>query len=864
MIKIKRLVKDLFRKIKSTRFTPQLILKAVRLGAFAALGFLIVLIGAFFVYANDLPDPSRINSRNVTESSKIYDRNGALLYEIHGEVKRTLIEFDQIPDRVKQATIAIEDKKFYDHKGINLRGVARALFRDLTQGKSEGGSSITQQLVKNALLSPEKKLSRKFKEIILTVRIEQSLEKNDILKLYLNEIPYGQNAYGIEAAAQTYFGKPARDLSVAESAYLAALPQRPSYLNPYGSHRDVLDRRKNHVLQSMAELKFITPEEAAKAQKEEVQFKPARTGIEAPHFVMYIQEILEDQYGAAALEEGGFKVTTTLDLEMQKMAEEAITDNTSRLTQYGATNAGLVAIDPKTGEILAMVGSRDFFDEENDGQVNIAIRDRQPGSSIKPYVYAAAFEEGMGPATLFMDVHTVFGQTNGEPYIPRNYSGKEYGPVSIRKALAGSLNITAVKALQLVGVRDAIKFMKKVGMTSELSPDDCGLSLVLGGCEIKLLDHTAGFAVFANNGIKHETEAILKIENSKNEIVYEAKEDQGEQVVNPEISYLISDVLSDNEARAYIFGSNNYLTLPGRPVAAKTGTTQNWRDAWTVGYTPQLAAGVWAGNMNGKLMKVGADGSIVAGPIWNSFMRKAHANKEVESFKRPDGIAEVAVDSVSGLLPTSATIAANSPTKIEKFASSVVPSEGDNVHRLIKINKNNGLLATTKTPPEYIETRLYTVFHSERPEDPDWENPVRRWARDAGFLYPPTEKDGDGEVLPEDNTIQYTTNDNSVIPASVGAMYIASPKNGSIIKNKTNITLILEESINTDGIKIYLRNNEGQAAAINGETTITQSGDNTTYILSWKVPSEFATGNYTLFAASQNGEKSNFVNLKLE
>src|SRR3989344_3070923 len=857
-----------FRRIlrKIRKPSPRQLLKMIRIGAILFAPCIVFLVGLFFVYANDLPDPSKINSRDVVESTKIFDRNNELLYEIHGEVKRTLIGFDEMPEHVKQATVAVEDADFYEHRGINFRGLLRALFRDITQGKTEGGSSITQQLVKNALLSGEKTLVRKFKELVLTIQIEQHLSKDDILKLYLNEIPYGQNAYGIEAASQTYFNKSARNLTLAESAYLAALPQRPSYFNPFGSHLDDLEIRKNYALQRMSDLGYITAAERDAAQKEEVKFNPSRTGIKAPHFVIYIQELLEEHYGKAALEEGGFKVTTTLDYELQKMAEESVSEGAPKFERYGATNAGLVAVDPSSGDILAMVGSKDFFDEENQGQVNIALRERQPGSSFKPYAYATAFAQGLNPATMLMDVRTVFGTVNGQPYAPQNYTGDEFGPLSMRRTLAGSLNIPAVKTVYLAGVKEVINTARDMGITTELSASTFGLSLVLGGCEIKLLDHTAAFGVLANGGIKHETKAILKIEDAKDDVVFEVKDEkEGKRVLNEEVAYLISDVLSDDSARAYIFGAGGQLTLSGRPVAAKTGTTQNWRDGWAMGYTPQLAAGVWVGNMSGKVMNPGADGSVVAAPIWNSFMRKAHADKPILQFKRPEGIIEVEVDALSGKLPTEATYLSGSGTKIEKFASFAPPAEYDNIHQLIKINSNNGLLATTDTPPEFVESKLYTVFRSERPEDSDWETPVKNWVINHGYSYPPTQKDGNGELLSPESDEPEADNDAEKISFNPSeSLFISRPESGDAVSGTMRITIEATGPIPIDDINIYLRDSQGVSTKIEGEGTVQQSSNITTLNISWRPTPSTSDGNYTLFASTPQGLRSNFVNISLK
>ncbi len=715
----------------------------------------------FFLVSLSLPNPNKLSARVVPQSTKIYARDGTtLLYEIHGEAKRTLVELSDIPDYMKEATIAIEDKDFYKNNGVDVTGIFRAVFKNLTSGDltGQGGSTITQQFVKNAILTNEKTLTRKVKEAVLAVQIEQKFSKDEILKLYLNEIPYGQNAYGVEAAAQTYFNKHAKDVTLAEAAYLAAIPQAPSFYSPLGSHKDRLDARKDLVLEEMEKQGYITREEKEAAQAEKVVFNKIKNAIKAPHFVLYVQELLAAEYGEKTLEEGGLNVVTSLDWRLQEIAEKAVVDGVARNEKrWGAENASLVAIDPKTGQILAMVGSRDYFDDAHDGQVNVAIRERQPGSSFKPYVYATAFKEGMSPATMLMDVRMSFGTYGGKDYSPANYDGASHGATSIRKALAGSLNVPAVKTLYLTGVQDAIDTAKDLGISSPLDTDRCGLSLVLGGCEVTLLDHVSAMGVFANMGVKHDHTPILKISDSKGKVLEEYK-DAGREALHPQVAYEIVDIMTDNNARTYVFGSRSPLILPDRPVGAKTGTTQSWKDGWTLGYTPSLVAGVWTGNNKGELMKSGADGVLVAAPIWNQFMREATKGTPVEQFKEPAGMQHLYVDSVSGKLPTEYTPS----TKQEIFASNSVPNRYDDVHVAVKINRLNGKLANEQTPPELVEVRTYTVFHSEQPDKPNWEGPVQAWAKAAGYTYPPTEQD-DGSVNPEfsSTTVAFLTPQNN-------------------------------------------------------------------------------------------------------
>lgn len=696
-------------------------------------GFSSFILLLFAWFAKDLPSPNKINSRLLAESTKIFDRNGNLIYEIHGDKNRTLISFEEMPKYIKDATVAIEDKEFYKHKGFSFRGIARA-FTGVIEGKNRGGgSTITQQFVKNALLTSERTYSRKIKELILSTEIEIVYSKNDILKMYLNEIPYGSNAYGIEAASKTYFGKSAKDLTLAESATLAAMPKAPTYYSPYGSHKDQLLARKDLVLDKMAEQNLISEEEAEKAKEEKLAFTKRQESITYPHFVMYVKEKLVEKYGEKLVEEGGLRVTTTIDPEKQKLAEDIISNKAPQLVKkYGASNASLVSVDPKTGQILAMVGSVDYFNEAIDGNVNVAIRDRQPGSSFKPFAYATAWKKDKyGPGTPMFDLRTDFGGT--PPYKPENYDGREHGLQTMRSSLAQSLNIPSVKALYMAGVKETIDTAHDMGITTlNQDPSHYGLSLVLGGGEVKLLDMTSSFGVFANKGEKKDVTPILKVENSKGKILEEYKDKKGKQVLDPQIAYLTSSVLSDNSARAPIFGSNSPLTFgKSRPVAAKTGTTQEWRDAWTIGYTPSLVTGVWAGNNDNSVMKKGADGVYVAAPLWNEFMTKALAGTPVEQFEKPQGIKKVTLDKVTGkkTMEGSETVTDEFPSwyKLEKASSG----------KGYKINKVDGKLATEDCPPEAVETIYSPQVQAEIPPKdpayPRWIKPIAAWAKSHGF-----------------------------------------------------------------------------------------------------------------------------------
>lgn len=613
--------------------------KQIVWGAVLAAGaFFLVSSATVLWWSKDLPDPQNIDERRVSESTKIFDSTGThLLYEI-GDVHRTRVSLSGISSHIVNATLAAEDDQFYEHHGLDFRGILRGtILKPLTGQRAQGGSTITQQLIKNAILTPERTLRRKVKEAVLALELEQRFSKDQILEMYLNDIPYGSLAYGVEAASQQFFGVPAKDVSLAQAATLAALPQAPSYYSPYGSHFEDLKARQEYILGRMRDLNMITAEQAEQAKQEPLDFLPPRESIRAPHFVFYVKELLESQYGERVVEQGGLKVTTTLDMRLQTIAEETLKTNQERLKKLGASNASLVALDPRSGNIVSMVGSIDYFNEEIDGNVNVAIRHRSPGSSIKPFVYAAAFERGYTPDTILVDAETDFGQG----YKPKNYNLKEHGPVTMRQALANSLNIPAVQTLYLADVKRATDLAQKMGMTSLTDPDRYGLSLVLGGGEVRLVDEVSAYGVFANDGTRFPHQAILKVEATGGEVLFDASENPapGEEVLDPQVARLVTSILSDNNARAMVFGTNTPLQLGARPVAAKTGTTQEFRDGWTMGYTPSLAAGVWVGNNDNSPMGSRSDGVVVAGPIWNSFMRQALKDTPIENFVAPAPIA---------------------------------------------------------------------------------------------------------------------------------------------------------------------------------------------------------------------------------
>lgn len=592
-----------------------------------------------------VPTSESIRERRVSESTKIYDRTGQiLLYDTGGSVRRSTVPLDQISRNIKNATIAIEDKDFYTHNGVKPTSFIRAAIVNLlTLDFTQGGSTITQQVVKNSMLTSEKLISRKIKEWVLAIKLEKVASKDEILSMYLNEIPYGGVIYGVEEASETFFGKKASDVTLAEAAYLAALPKAPSYYSPYGEHKDKLDERKNLVLKEMLQNGFITQEEHDAAKKEKVMFLPkSDSSIKAPHFVFYVIDYIKKKYGEEAITSGGLRVTTTLNYELQAMGEKIAYDYAiENVSKFNAENAAIVAIDPKTGEILTMIGSRDYSDKKIDGAYNVTTAERQPGSTFKPFVYAEAFMKGYTPDTVLFDVKTQFStncayndlSSGNGCYSPDDYDGFYRGPVTLRSALAQSLNIPSVKVLYLAGLNESIRLARDMGIQSLSEKGDYGLTLVLGGGEVTPLEMTSAYGVFANNGVKTNISPILEIKDKSGEVI-EKHESNPTQVLDKEIALKISDVLSDNDARAPSFGQTSALYFPTKDVAVKTGTTNDYRDAWIIGYTPNIAVGAWAGNNDNSPMQKKVAGFIVA-PMWRAFMDQALAKLPDERFEAP-------------------------------------------------------------------------------------------------------------------------------------------------------------------------------------------------------------------------------------
>lgn len=700
---------------------------AIASAAAVALFFAALAVGAVLYtrVARNLPPVEELRARSATFlSTKIYDRTGGLLYEIFDPYggKRTVVPLGQISPHLINATIATEDANFYRHPGFDPLSVLRALWYDVTERRIvSGGSTITQQLVKTLFLTPEVSLKRKITEAVLAAEITRRYSKDEILEIYLNEINYGNLAYGIEAAAETYFGKTAAALDLAESAFLAGLPQAPALYDPH-AHFDAAKKRQRVVLQLMVEQGYITNAEAEAAAQQPLNLVPPRYGSEAPHFVAYVREVLEQKYGTEVLYRGGFQVYTTLDPRLQALAQRAVSEHIAQVRESNhATNGALVAVDVHTGEILAMVGSADFNDKSIDGQVNVALRPRQPGSSIKPITYLTAFEMGWTPATVILDMETEFPDGANPPYKPHNYDNKEHGPVTVRTALANSYNIPAVKALQFVGLKNMLETAHRLGITS-LNRPDYGLSLTLGGGDVTLLEMVGAYQALANGGVRLPPTPIRRILDSQGHVIESLDANRGQQVVSPQHAYLITSILSDNKARLPAFGPGNLLEI-GRPAAVKTGTTDDYRDGWTIGYTPDLAVGVWVGNSDNTPMKR-LPGVRAAGPIWNRFMKEALEGVPPKDFIRPPGIVTAEICTVSGSAPSEVCPARGT----EVFVAGTEPTDpSKDVHQLVRICTVSGQRAAEFCPPNAVEERYFEV----------WPEEFRPWVEKNNIPQPP-------------------------------------------------------------------------------------------------------------------------------
>ena len=728
----------------------------------AVAALLVLLAGVFSVgilfawYAKDLPRPDKV-VRSEGLSTVVLDRNGEKLYDIFEDENRIPVKWEDVPEHLKHATVAIEDKDFYKHQGLSTLGIIRALVRIIVFRDVQGGSTLTQQLVKNVLLSQERTLPRKMKEAILAIQIERKYTKDEILRMYLNESPYGGTAVGVEAASEYYFGKPVKELTLVESVVLAGLPQAPSRLSPFGNDPKAYIGRSQEVLRRMREDGYITPLAETDTRKAlpSVQFASGQSGLRAPHFVAYVKELLVEKFGTERVDAGGMTVTTTLDWKLQEKAQQIVSEEVDKAKRLQVSNGAAVVIDPKTGEILAMVGSKDYAATDSGGfKYNVVTQGlRQPGSAIKPITYAAAFKKGYTASTLLMDVDTKYpsGDTAKPEYNPKNYDSKFRGPMQLRFALANSINVVAVKVSALVGIRDILNLAFDMGIDSleptQATMNRVGLSLTLGGGEVTLLELSRAFGVFATGGELHETVAILKVEDSKGKVLFEHKSANGKSVLSTEIAYLISNILSDNQARQEIFGLRSHLVIGGKTVAAKTGTTDDKRDNWTVGYTPSVVVGTWVGNNDNSPMHPSlASGVTGAAPIWNRIIREALAGKSDEPFTRPPSIIEIDIDAFGGGLPVD-----GSATRKEIFIQGTEPTGPAGVYQEIKVSKSdpNKLANSVQIAKLEYDTKKFVVFKEADPVSTDgknrWQEAIDAWVAAQGDskYHPPTEVSGD-------------------------------------------------------------------------------------------------------------------------
>lgn len=676
-----------------------------------------------------IPLPTKLSSPDIPVSTKLFDRNGKLIYEIFTDKRRTPVKITELPLYIKEATIAIEDKDFYKHRGFSFSGILRSIYKIIFERKLEGGSTITQQLVKNALLSPERTVRRKLREFFLTMFVEGIYTKDQILEMYLNQIPYGGTAYGIEAASETYFGKPAKDLSLAEAALLTGLPQRPSTYSPFGAHPELAKTRQEEVFKQMVTNKYLSQEKADKADKEELKYASVKPPV-APHFALWIKEQLADKYGEKVVEQGGLRVYTTLDLDIQNVAQEAVATEVGKLKKQNVGNGAAIVTHPSTGEILAMVGSKDYFATDEDGKVNVTLSKRQPGSSIKPVNYALAFKDKkITAATALTDVPTCFNVAGQPLYCPVNYDGTFHGLIEARFALGNSYNIPAVRVLALNGVDNFVPFAKEMGLTTLTDPSNYGLSLTLGGGEIRPYDMAEAFGVFANQGIAQPLIAVTKVTDWKGNTLEEKKIEDikltGERVLDPDVTFLISHILLDNNARSQAFGPTSFLNVKGHPeVSVKTGTTNDRRDNWTIGFTAQAVAVTWVGNNDNTPMSGAVSGVSGASPIWNRVMKAVldksekgvyDASDEGHSWpQQPDGVVGATICSDTGGLPSGDPANPGCPTRFEYFLAGTVPSTSYVVNQDIQIFNDTGQLAGNDADPAQIHTENRPTY-----TDPD-------------------------------------------------------------------------------------------------------------------------------------------------
>ncbi|MFH0749844.1 MAG: transglycosylase domain-containing protein [Candidatus Gottesmanbacteria bacterium] len=815
----------------------------------------VIFVGILFAwYAKDLPRPDKV-SRDEGLSTVILDRNGETIYDIFENENRIPVKFEDIPKSLKEATIAVEDKDFYKHKGLSTTGLLRAIVNIFVFHNLQGGSTLTQQLVKNALLSQEQTLPRKMKEAILAIQIEKKYTKDQILQMYLNEIPYGGTAAGVEAAASYYFDKHAKDMTVPECVILAGLPQSPSVYSPFGDDPKAYVGRTHQVLRRMREDSYITAQQEADLKKEieTVKFASGSAGLNAPHFVAYVKEQLITKFGQKKVDAGGLRVTTTLDLKLQQAAQKIVKEEVDKVKNLKVSNGAAIVIDPKTGEILVMVGSKDYEATDASGfKFNVVTQGlRQPGSTIKPISYATAFKKGYTASTLLLDVDTKYpsGEVSKPDYNPKNYDGKYRGPMQLRYALGNSINTIAVKVIALVGIKDVLRTAYDMGITT-LEPTNenvsrFGLSLTLGGGEVKLIDITSAFGVLATGGMRQDPVSILKVEDVKGKVLFEHKTVTLRRVLPADVSFIVSNILSDNGARKDTFGERSYLVISGKTVAVKTGTTDDKRDNWTIGYTPSVVVGVWVGNNdNSPMNQALASGITGAAPIWNRIMKEALTGKSDEPFTRPDTIIEMDVDAYAGGTPVS------DAKRKELFIKGTEPTGPSSVYQNIKISRkeSNKLANAVEILRGDYDIKQFIVFKETDPISTDGKNrlqdAINAWVNgqsDSKF-HPPTETYSGGDTFAlsiKEPSDRAQVNDNNV-----KVVVKASSANG-ISKIEIYVDGEKKKEVNGDNFSDTVRVENGsnrsiKARAIDTKGNATESeihvGVNTAYAEPTPVP----------------------------
>lgn len=797
------------------KWDKQTIIKYLGLTAlFGTLAAIVIFMLVVVWVSRSLPDPNNV-VRHDGFSTKITDRNGATLYELYQDYNRIPIKLADIPQSLQQATVAIEDKEFYTHQGFSTIGYLRGILRFVTTGRAIGGSTLTQQLVKNVLLTSDRTITRKVKELVLSMQIEKKFSKDEILQMYLNEAPYGGTAIGIAAASERYFGVEPKDLTLTQAAILAGMPQAPSRYSPYGSNNKAYVSRATDVLRRMREDGKITvaQEKAAVSELPNVDFKPQTAALKAPHFVFYVKDQLVNLLGETLVNDGGYTVTTTLDSQLQDGAQTAVKEEVDKLANVHVTNGAAMVMNPENGEILAMVGSKDYFASDYDGQVNVVLRPRQPGSTIKPVTYATAFAKGYSPSSMLLDVPTKFpGATADKPYEPQNYDGKFRGPVQLRYALASSLNIPAVKLLSLVSMKDMMQQAYDMGFDS-LQPTAAnmsrfGLSVTLGGGEVQLFDLVHAYSAFANGGERVEPVSILKVEKD-GKVLYEAKQAQKQRVLSPEVAFLINNVLSDNNARLLTFGANSYLNMNGKAIAVKTGTTNDKRDNWTIGWSTKAVVGVWVGNNDNSAMKEVASGVTGASPIWRRIMLKAWDMYKADSFPQPDSVEGKQVDTISGYPEHDGY-----PARADFFVKGAAPTEPDPIHTKVKLCRaDHNKLANEIDVAQgnYDEQEFYVI---KQEPTTNWVDDIQTWI------------DGQGDSKYKIPTQYCDTNTDTIIG-------FEKPGNhDKLTSNTFEVRLRTTTSKEIEWVKLYV--DGSQRESFNGDkvvsTTIT-IGDNAPHTL---------------------------------